>query len=97
MKKLKGTNWDINTDTNTINIHNKLTTEQLARIVDSAADYERGLSINSEKDSIDWTIKIVEGFGDLSDSKMPEAIKKAIEEERYRGPGVPPMKYNKNK
>ena len=94
MKKLKGINWDINTNTNTINIHDKLTTEQLARIVDSAADYERGLLINSKEDSIDWTINIVELL-DLSDSKMPEVIIKAIEKERYKGPGVTQMKKKK--
>lgn len=88
MKKLKGVNWDINTDTNTINIHNKLTTEQLARIVDSAADYERGLSINSEKDSIEWTINIVKG------DKLPEPLDKAIRKEVIEG--IQELKRNKN-
>jgi len=95
MKKLKGINWDINTDTNTINIHKKLTTEQLARIVDSAADYERSLAIRSLDESIYWTINITEELSDLKSSKLPEAIKKAIEEERYEGPGIPPMKKKK--
>lgn len=56
MSKLNGLNWDIDVDTNTINIHDKLTTEQLARIVDSAADYERELS-QENKTSIAWSIE----------------------------------------
>jgi len=54
MVKLNGKNWDIDTDTNTINIHSKLTTEQLARIVDSIADYEREFYLG--KSSMVWSI-----------------------------------------
>lgn len=53
MIKFKGKHWDIDIDTNTINIHNKITVEQLARIIDSTANYERELN-----ETIEWSIVV---------------------------------------